>query len=159
MAFTGYPDANKAMGELSRVLKADGRLVMIDLNYPHNDNRGRTALVAIGRRFGDQVREVDPLFRAAGLEASDHEIGGFGASTSTSPPNERRRTNQHRMLGRRTRQNTGGHPNADGSRLSEQPGPLPAAPHRTHDRSRRSIHVPPSTGALLRLRAYLLSPN
>ena len=78
MAFTGYPDASKAMGELGRVLKADGRLVMIDLNYPHDDRAGK-ALVAVGRRFGDLIRDMQPIFHAAGLEASDQEIGGFGS--------------------------------------------------------------------------------
>ena len=79
MAFTGYPDAKKAMGELCRVLKADGRLVMIDLNYPHDDNRAGRAFVTLGRRFGDLVRELEPIFRASGLEVSDQEIGGFGS--------------------------------------------------------------------------------
>ncbi len=79
MAFTGYPDAKKAMGELCRVLKADGRLVMIDLNYPNDDNRAGRALVAIGRRFGDLVRDVEPIFRASGLQVSDQGIGGFGS--------------------------------------------------------------------------------
>ncbi len=79
MAFTGYPDANKAIGELCRVLKPDGRLVMIDLNYPPDDNRAGQVLVAIGRRFGDLVRDVGPIFRASGLELSDQAIGGFGS--------------------------------------------------------------------------------
>ena len=49
------------MGELCRVLKSHGRPVTIDLNYPHDDNRTGRALVAIGRRFGDLVRDVDPF--------------------------------------------------------------------------------------------------
>jgi ubiquinone/menaquinone biosynthesis C-methylase UbiE len=79
MAFTGYPDATTAMGQLSRVLKADGELVMIDLNYPHDDNRAGRAFVALGQRFGDLVRNMGPVFHAAGLHASDEEIGGFGS--------------------------------------------------------------------------------
>lgn len=79
MAFTGYPDASEAMSQLSRVLKADGRLVMIDLNYPHDDNRAGRALVALGRRCGDLVRDMEPVFHAAELDASDQEIGGFGS--------------------------------------------------------------------------------
>lgn len=79
MAFTGYPNANKAIGQLCRVLKADGRLVMIDLNYPHDDNFAGRALVAVGRRFGDLIRDLEPVFHSAGLDASDQEIGGFGS--------------------------------------------------------------------------------
>jgi len=39
MAFSGYPDARKALGELLRVLKPAGRLVLIDINYPADGNR------------------------------------------------------------------------------------------------------------------------
>ncbi len=79
MAFTAYPDADAAMAELHRVLKPGGRLVMIDLNYPRDGNRLGTALVGIGRRFGDLIRDMKPIFRAHGFEAEDREIGGFGS--------------------------------------------------------------------------------
>jgi ubiquinone/menaquinone biosynthesis C-methylase UbiE len=79
MAFTGYPDANAAMAELCRVLRPDGRLVMIDLNYPTDGNRLGTATVSVGRLFGDLVRDMEPLFRTFGLDATDQEIGGSGS--------------------------------------------------------------------------------
>ena len=97
MAFTGYPDANAAMAELHRVLKPTGRLVMIDLKYPHDGNRLGTALVAVGRRFGDLVRDMDAIFRAFELDATDQRSEASAASTCTSPRNEpERNSRRHR---------------------------------------------------------------
>jgi ubiquinone/menaquinone biosynthesis C-methylase UbiE len=79
MAFTGYPDASAAMAELCRVLKPGGRLVMVDLNYPRDGNLLGRVLVATGRRFGDLVRDLEPVFRGFELDFSDQEIGGFGS--------------------------------------------------------------------------------
>ena len=39
MAFTGYPDGDKAMIELKRVLKHGGKLLLVDFDYPKNRNR------------------------------------------------------------------------------------------------------------------------
>ena len=39
MAFSGYPDGNKTISEIRRVLKTGGRLIIIDINYPQNGNR------------------------------------------------------------------------------------------------------------------------
>ena len=79
MAFTGYPDATKAMSELRRVLKPAGRLVMIDINYPRDGNRLGTVLIALWRHAGDLIRDMDALFRQFDFAASDEEIGGFGS--------------------------------------------------------------------------------
>jgi ubiquinone/menaquinone biosynthesis C-methylase UbiE len=79
LAFSGYPDAKSAMSELRRVLKPQGRLVMIDANYPHDNNRLGTALMGIGRLSGDLIRDMNGLFQAFDVEATDQEIGGFGS--------------------------------------------------------------------------------
>ena len=39
MAFSGYPDGNRAMSELHRVLKPGGRLVIIDIEYRRFDQQ------------------------------------------------------------------------------------------------------------------------
>ena len=79
MAFTGYPDAGRAMAELARVLRPDGRLVMIDVNFPADGNRRGTALVRAWQRAGDLVRDLAPHFAATGFEVTDEEIGGWGS--------------------------------------------------------------------------------
>jgi ubiquinone/menaquinone biosynthesis C-methylase UbiE len=79
MAFSGYPDAHAAMSELRRVLKPQGQLVIIDVNYPHDNNLLGRTLMGIGRLSGDLIRDMNSLFEAFELDASDKEIGGFGS--------------------------------------------------------------------------------
>jgi len=79
MAFTGYPDAGRAMRELCRVLRSGGRLVMVDVNYPHDGNRPGTVLVNAWKRAGDLIRDMTPLFESCGLSVSKQEVGGFGS--------------------------------------------------------------------------------
>jgi ubiquinone/menaquinone biosynthesis C-methylase UbiE len=78
MSFTGYPDGLKAMSELWRVLKPGGRLILIDINYPANQNRLGTALARLFASLGDIIRDMAALFGALDIPYQDHEIGGFG---------------------------------------------------------------------------------
>ena len=79
MAFTGYPDAYKALSELHRVLKHGGKLVMIDTAYPKDGNWLGVQATKFWIAFGDLIRDMDKLFQAFDFEASDQEIGGFGS--------------------------------------------------------------------------------
>ncbi len=79
MAFSGYPDARGALGEMLRVLRPEGRLVLIDVNFPADANPLGRALTELWKRAGDLVRDMDALLREAGLEFSDREIGGAGS--------------------------------------------------------------------------------
>jgi ubiquinone/menaquinone biosynthesis C-methylase UbiE len=79
MAFSGYPDARTSLAEMVRVLKPEGRLVLIDVNYPANGNWLGTRLTELWKRGGDLVRDMGALFREAGLDYSDEEIGGRGS--------------------------------------------------------------------------------
>jgi ubiquinone/menaquinone biosynthesis C-methylase UbiE len=79
MAFSGYPNANAAMSEMRRVLKPQGRLVMIDVNYPDDNNLPGRTLMGIGRVSGDLIRDMNSLFQAFEFDANDTEIGGFGS--------------------------------------------------------------------------------
>jgi len=38
MAYSGYPDGQAALGEMTRVLRAGGRLVLLDINFPRDGN-------------------------------------------------------------------------------------------------------------------------
>jgi ubiquinone/menaquinone biosynthesis C-methylase UbiE len=79
MAFTGYPDGKLALTELLRVLKTDGRLVMVDVNYPGNGNWAGKLLTRSWKAGGDIIRDMPALFAEFGLEWKDKEVGGFGS--------------------------------------------------------------------------------
>lgn len=79
MAFSGYPNANRAMAELRRVLAPDGRLVLIDINYPANRNWAGTKLTRCWQLAGDIIRDLDQLLVTHGFGYEDVEIGGFGS--------------------------------------------------------------------------------
>jgi len=79
MAFSGYADGKKVLAELGRVLKPDGKLVMIDINHPKDHNWLGTSLVRFWMASGDIIRDIDDLFNTSGWSFNDDEIGGFGS--------------------------------------------------------------------------------
>jgi ubiquinone/menaquinone biosynthesis C-methylase UbiE len=79
MAFTAYPDGRKAMSEFHRVLRAGGRLVLIDVEYPADRNWLGTKMTGFWIAVGDIVRDMGALFRQFDFEFTDREIGGFGS--------------------------------------------------------------------------------
>ena len=79
MALSGYPDAARALAEMWRVLRPGGRLVLIDINYPRNQNWLGMALIRFWQRVGDIIRDVDSLLQTCGFEYDDAAIGGFGS--------------------------------------------------------------------------------
>jgi ubiquinone/menaquinone biosynthesis C-methylase UbiE len=79
MAFTGYPDARRALGEMKRVLRPDGRMVLVDIAHPDGPSRLGDALVAFWKAAGDLIRDMGALFEEAGLAFTDEAIGGFGS--------------------------------------------------------------------------------
>jgi ubiquinone/menaquinone biosynthesis C-methylase UbiE len=79
MAFSGYPDAQRALSEMVRVLEPDGRIVLIDVNYPANDNWLGTILTRFWVLSGDLVRDIGTLCETNQLSCSDVEIGGCGS--------------------------------------------------------------------------------
>jgi ubiquinone/menaquinone biosynthesis C-methylase UbiE len=79
MAFSGYPNGQRAMSELHRVLRPQGRLVLIDVGYPHDGNRLGSALVGIWKRSGDVIRDMPLLLNSFGFDVYHEQIGGFGS--------------------------------------------------------------------------------
>ena len=79
MAFSGYPDGGKALAEIYRVLKPNGHFVLVDIDYPHNQNHLGVYATRIWASFGDIIRDMAELFRESGFCYTDQEIGGFGS--------------------------------------------------------------------------------
>lgn len=79
MAFSGYPDGQRAMAELHRVLRPRGRVVMVDVGYPIDGNRLGSALADMWKLTGDVIRDMPPLFERYGFDVSRKPIGGFGS--------------------------------------------------------------------------------
>ena len=79
MAFTGYPDGQKAIAEIHRVIKKDGRLVLIDINYPKDQNWLGMQSTRFWASAGDIIRDMGNLLEGTGFEYTDNEIGGFGS--------------------------------------------------------------------------------
>ena len=80
MAFTGYPDGYRAMSELKRVLHNDGRLLIVDINYPqHKGNCLGMWVTRLWKAAGDIIRDMGSLFDEFDLKYTDQEVGGFGS--------------------------------------------------------------------------------
>ena len=61
MAFTGYPDGDKALNEMLRVLKPGGSLLLVDADYPSDRNIFGYYLVKIVERIGDIIKDIENL--------------------------------------------------------------------------------------------------
>lgn len=79
MAFSGYPNGERAISEMHRVIRPQGRLVLIDVGYPHDGNRLGSALVGLWKHSGDVIRDMAPLFDSFGFDVNHEQIGGFGS--------------------------------------------------------------------------------
>jgi len=79
MAFSAYPDGIKAMLEMHRVLKTGGRLIMVDIDYPHSRKGLGMQITKAWIAMGDIIRDMKPLFEQFNFEYTDEEIGGFGS--------------------------------------------------------------------------------
>ena len=56
-----------------------GRLVLIDVEYPHDGNRPGSALVGMCKRSGDVIRDMPALLHSFGFDVCHEQIGGFGS--------------------------------------------------------------------------------
>ncbi len=79
MAFSGYPDAEQALSEITRVLRPDGKLVLIDFDHPNDRNWLGTAVARSWEAGGDIIHDLKAIFEKQGLAYSDRPIGGFGS--------------------------------------------------------------------------------
>ncbi len=79
MAFTGYPDGDKAVSELKRVLKKDGRLLLIDFDYPKDRNVVGYLIVRLWEKLGDIIKDINAQLIKYDFDCQDLPIGGFGS--------------------------------------------------------------------------------
>jgi len=79
MAFTGYPNGEKALDEMRRVLKKNGKLLLMDFDYPANRNIIGYSLVKIGEMYGDVMKDLQRHLEQSGLEYRETYVGGFGS--------------------------------------------------------------------------------
>jgi hypothetical protein len=67
------------MTEIHRVIKKEGRLVMIDINFPEDRNWLGVRLARTWASAGDIIRDMGHLFEHAGFDYTEREIGGYGS--------------------------------------------------------------------------------
>jgi len=79
MSFSGYPDGNRALAELSRVLKENGRLLIVDFDYPSSRNIFGYWLTKLMESAGDTIRDLSEILADFHFEYTEEEIGGFGS--------------------------------------------------------------------------------
>ena len=79
MAFTGYPNGKQAMSEFYRVLKSDGKLILLDFDYPANRNWFGYKLVKLMEAAGDTLKDISGFLKAFSFDFSETEVGGFGS--------------------------------------------------------------------------------
>jgi ubiquinone/menaquinone biosynthesis C-methylase UbiE len=77
MALSGYPDGLAALSEMKRVLRNDGRLILIDFAFPPDQNWLGTKVAALMERSGDILRDMGKLFDACNLDYTDESIGAW----------------------------------------------------------------------------------
>jgi ubiquinone/menaquinone biosynthesis C-methylase UbiE len=79
MAFSGYPDGEKALNEMLRVLKSGGSLLLVDIDYPSDRNIFGYYIVKLSERGGDIMKDIKNLLEQKKLQYICKNIGGFGS--------------------------------------------------------------------------------
>lgn len=79
MAFSAYPNGALAIEEMKRVLRTGGKLVMIDVTYPPDQNWMGTRFAGFWERSGDIIRDMPALLGEAGFSHEQSSIGAWGA--------------------------------------------------------------------------------
>jgi ubiquinone/menaquinone biosynthesis C-methylase UbiE len=79
MALSGYPDGDKAMSEMMRVVAPGGVLLIVDFDYPADRNLFGYWLVKIMENAGDVMKDIAGLLRSHGIDYDHTAIGGFGS--------------------------------------------------------------------------------
>lgn len=79
MAFSGYPSGAQALAEMRRVLRNDGRLILIDVTFPPDQSWMGSRFAKLWERSGDVLRDMPTLLRDYRFEYADEAIGAWGS--------------------------------------------------------------------------------
>ena len=77
MAFSGYPDGDRALSEMLRVLKSGGKLLMVDYDYPPDMNLFGYWITMIMVKSGDLIKDINSFIRRTGCTYESRCIGSF----------------------------------------------------------------------------------
>jgi len=79
MALSGYPDGDKAISEMMRVLVPGGVLLLVDFDFPADRNLFGYWLVKTMERAGDVMKDITELLQRHEIDYDHTAIGGFGS--------------------------------------------------------------------------------
>ena len=79
MAYSGYPDGDKAMSEMLRVLKPGGQILLIDYDYPSDKDVRGYLLVKFIELCGDIMKDIGKTVEGQGASYTRQVIGAYGS--------------------------------------------------------------------------------
>ncbi|MFL7795158.1 MAG: class I SAM-dependent methyltransferase [Anaerolineae bacterium] len=74
-AFSAFPDADRAMDEMARVIRPGGKVIIVDAGEAADGNLFARLLAWLWELFGDYMRDEVPLMEARGLAVEREEYG------------------------------------------------------------------------------------
>ena len=77
MALSGYPNPDRAIGEMVRVLKPGGRLLLVDFDYPADRNFIGYWITRLWENLGDLIKDISSHLSRQPLHYVEKSIGAF----------------------------------------------------------------------------------
>jgi ubiquinone/menaquinone biosynthesis C-methylase UbiE len=74
-AFSAFPDADRALDEMVRVIRPGGKVIIVDAGEASNGNVFARFFAWLWEVFGDYMRDEVPLMEARGLTVEREEYG------------------------------------------------------------------------------------
>jgi ubiquinone/menaquinone biosynthesis C-methylase UbiE len=74
-AFSAFPDADRALDEMVRVIRSGGKVIIVDAGEAADGKLFARLLARLWELFGDYMRDEVPLMEARGLAVEREEYG------------------------------------------------------------------------------------